>query len=301
LGSLIGFVITFGSMLGGYAALGGHISVLWQPWELVIICGAAIGIYLVGNSLKTVKDTGKALVEAITGSIPKRSDYLSVLEVLYALMRELRSKGRNDVEKHIEDPDSSEIFQRVPKVANNPEMRAFICDYFRLIIVGNARTHEVEALMDEEIQTIARERLKPYLALYSIAEAFPALGIVAAVLGVIKAMGAIDQSPQILGGLIGAALVGTFAGIFISYGVVNPMAQKIKAVRERQLAPYVIIKQSLLAFMNGAVPQIALEYGRKTIPSADRPTIDEVENEVISSATSSASAKPAAERVRGAA
>jgi chemotaxis protein MotA len=288
---LIGFVIAFGSILGGYAALGGHVSVLWQPWELVIIVGAAVGTFLVGNSMKTVKDTGSAIVEALTSNIPSRRDYLDLLEVLYALMRELRGKGRNEVEKHIEDPRSSEIFARVPQIVENAELRNFICDYFRLIIVGNARTHEVEALMDEEIQTLARTRMKPYQAMSVIAEAFPALGIVAAVLGVIKAMGAIDQSPQILGSLIGAALVGTFAGIFISYAIVSPMAHKIKATRERQLGPYIIIKQTLLAFMNGAVPQIALEYGRKTIPSGDRPSIDEVDSEVISNA-----GKPALER-----
>jgi chemotaxis protein MotA len=280
---LIGFIIAIGSLLGGYAALGGHLTVLWQPWEFVIIGGTALGIFIVGNSMGTVRDTGRGIMEAVLGNVPRRQHYLGVLEVLYALMRELRSKGRSDVEKHIEDPDNSEIFQKVPYVAKDKEMRAFICDYFRLIIVGNARPHEVEQLMDEEIQTIAHERLMPYLALGAIAEALPALGIVAAVLGVIKAMGAIDQSPQILGALIGAALVGTFGGIFLSYGVVAPIAGRIKATRERQLAPYILIKQTLIASMNGAVPQIALEYGRKTIPAYQRPTIDDVEDEVISS------------------
>lgn len=292
--NLIGFVIAFGCMLGGYAGLGGHITVLWQPWEFVVIVGTAIGIYIVANTMKTVRDTGRALIETVIDATPKRQDYLGVLDVLYALMRELRSKGRSDVEKHIEDPDSSEIFQRVPSVANNVEMRMFICDYLRLIIIGNTRPHEIEALMDEEIHTIAHERMMPYLALQSIAEAFPALGIVAAVLGVIKAMGAIDQSPQILGGLMGAALVCTFAGIFISYGIVTPLAQKVKAIRERQLSLYIIIKQTLIASMNGAVPQIALEYGRKTIPSDDRPSIDEVENEVIAAPSAGVAQRSAA-------
>ncbi|MCM5556385.1 flagellar motor stator protein MotA [Pleomorphomonas sp. JP5] len=283
MGSLIGFIIAIGSLLGGYAALGGHLTVLWQPWEFVIIGGTALGIFIVGNTMRTVRDTGRGVVDAVLGNIPRREHYLGVLEVLYALMRELRSKGRSDVEKHIEDPENSDIFRKVPFVAKDKEMRAFICDYFRLIIVGNARPHEVEQLMDEEIQTIAHERLMPYLALGAIAEALPALGIVAAVLGVIKAMGAIDQSPQILGALIGAALVGTFGGIFLSYGVVAPIAGKIKVTRERQLAPYILIKQTLIASMNGAVPQIALEYGRKTIPAHQRPTIDDVEDEVISS------------------
>ena len=150
-------------------------------------------------------------------------------------MRELRGKSRNEVEAHVDNPKESEIFKRFPKVLNNHELTDFICDYCRLIIIGNAKPHEIEALMDEEIQTIMRDKLKPYHALDSASpRCLPALGIVAAVLGVIKAMGALDQSPELLGHLIGAALVGTFAGIFLSYGVVSPLANKIKIVREKQ-------------------------------------------------------------------
>ena len=157
----------------------------------------------------------------------------------------------------------------------------FICDYGRLIIIGNARTHEIEALMDEEIETLAHDRYKPVHAFQAVADGLPALGIVAAVLGIIHAMGALDQSPEALGGLIGAALVGTFAGIFLSYAIVAPIGQKIKAVRQKQLRLFTLVKQSLLAFMNGAMPQVAVEFGRKTIPSKERPTIDMVESETI--------------------
>jgi chemotaxis protein MotA len=151
----------------------------------------------------------------------------------------------------------------------------------RLIVMGNARTHEIEALMDEEIHTIVKSKLAPYHALGVVSEALPALGIVAAVLGVIKAMGALDQSPKLLGSFIGAALVGTFAGIFLSYGVVSPFALKIKVTREKRCRPYIVVKQTLLAFMNGAMPQIAIEHGRKMIASTERPSIDVVENETI--------------------
>ena len=278
---LIGLVIALGSMLGGFAALGGHISVIWQPWEFVIIGGSALGTFIIANPLATVKDTGRAIMEAMVGKAPKQRDYLDVLGVLYALMRELRGKSRNEVEEHVDNPKESEIFKRFDSVLKNKELTDFICDYVRLIIIGNARTHEIEALMDEEIQTISRDKLKPYLALNTIAEALPALGIVAAVLGVIKAMGALDQSPELLGQLIGAALVGTFAGIFMSYGMVAPLAGKIKVLREKRCRVYVLVKQTLLAFMNGAMPQIALEHGRKTISSYDRPSIDVVESETL--------------------
>src|ERR1700683_357540 len=275
----IGLVIALASMMGGYSALGGHLEVLAQPYEFVIICGSALGVFIVANPFSTIKDCGKAFVEAITDKVPKPRDYLDVLSVLHALMRELRSKSRSEVEGHFDNPKESEIFKGFPKMLANADLVVFICDYCRLIIIGNAKTHEIEALMDEELETLANEKYKPVHAYQVVADGLPALGIVAAVLGVIHAMGALDQSPEVLGGLIGAALVGTFAGIFLSYGVMAPIASKIKIVRDKQLHLYVLIKQTLLAFMNGAMPQVAVEFGRKTIPAKERPTIDTVENE----------------------
>jgi chemotaxis protein MotA len=233
--------------------------------------------------MKTIKDSGKGLIEAFTDAAPKSRHYLDVLGILYSLMRELRGKPRNEVEAHLDDPKESPLFQKFPTVVANPELITFVCDYCRLIIIGNARTHEIEALMDEEIQTIKHDKLKSYHSMVTISEALPALGIVAAVLGVIKAMGALDQAPEVLGHLIGAALVGTFAGIFISYSVISPIATKMKIVREKQLRLYIIVKQTLLGFMNGAMPQVALEHGRKTISAYERPTIDEVEQETLNS------------------
>lgn len=281
MGVAIGLLVAFGSLFGGFAAMGGHLAVIWQPWEFVIIGGMAVGTFVVANPMYVVRDAGRAIVEAVSGSVPKRDKYLSLLGLLYALMRELRSKPRNEVEGHFDDPDSSEIFKNYPDIVKDKELTLFICDYARLILIGNARPHEIEALMDEEIATMKRDKLKPYSSINTVAEALPALGIVAAVLGIVKAMGAIDQSPQILGGLIGAALVGTFVGIFASYSIMSPLGLKIKSTREKQLRVYIIVKQSFLAYMNGALPQIAVEHGRKAISSADRPTIDEVEQATV--------------------
>ncbi len=279
---IIGLAVALGCMLGGFAASGGHISVIWQPYELIIIGGSALGTFIVANPLATIKDTGRGILEAIKGASPKKRDYLDVLGLLYVLMRELRGNGRNELEGQIDNPKESELFKRFPTVLADKDMTVFICDYVRLILVGNARTHEIEGLMDEEIETIKRDKLKAYQALTAVSDGLPALGIVAAVLGIIKAMGALDQSPELLGELIGAALVGTFAGIFMSYGIAGPLAHKIKVTREKRNRLYVIIKQSLLAFMNGAMPLIALEHGRKTISAYDRPSIDDVENETSS-------------------
>jgi chemotaxis protein MotA len=279
---IIGMVIAFGCMLGGFAAMGGHLDVLMQPFEFVIIGGSALGIFVIANPLSTIKDSGKAMMEAILDKGPKARNFLDLLSVLHALMRELKGKTRSEVENHFENPKESEIFRAFPNLLKDTGLVTFICDYCRLIIIGNAKTHEIEALMDEEIQTLQYDRFKPVHALQSVADGLPALGIVAAVLGIIHAMGSLDQSPELLGGLIGAALVGTFGGIFLSYGIMSPIATKIKTVRQKQLRSFVLIKQTLLAFMNGAMPQVAVEFGRKTIPAIERPTIDTVENETIS-------------------
>jgi chemotaxis protein MotA len=290
----IGLVIAVGCILGGYAALGGHLGVLMQPFEFVIIGGSSLGIFIVANQMPTIKDCGSAFVEAVTDRVPKPRDFLDVLTVLHALMRELRAKSRNEVEGHFDNPSESEIFKGFPKLLANKDLVTFICDYGRLIIIGNAKPHEIEALMDEELETMAYDRFKPVHAYQNVADGLPALGIVAAVLGIIHAMGALDQSPEELGGLIGAALVGTFAGIFFSYAIVAPIAQKIKVVRQKQLRVFTLVKQSLLAFMNGAMPQVAVEFGRKTIPAKERPTIDVVESETTASPAPAAAMKEAA-------
>ncbi|GGE23867.1 flagellar motor protein MotA [Aureimonas endophytica] len=281
MGILLGLVVTIACVLGGYVANGGHVAILWQPFELLIILGAALGTFLVGNSMKVVKDTGKSIVEALKNGVPKQAEYLALLSLLHSLMREMRSKPRSEVEEHVDNPAQSPIFSAYPTILKDQAILNFICDYCRLIIIGNVRGHEVEALMDEEIQTVSRDSLKPSGALQDVADGLPALGIVAAVLGVVHAMGALDQSPQVLGELIGAALVGTFAGIFFSYGIFAPISHKVRVVREKKLRRYVIVKQTLIAYINGAMPQVALEYGRKTISAYERPTIDQVESETI--------------------
>jgi len=281
MGVLIGLVVAFASMLGAYVAMGGKLAVIWQPFEYLMIMGIALGIFIMSNPFATIKDTGSALIEAILNKAPGRDDNIELLGCLFALMRDLRARPRNEIEEHVDDPQSSELFKHYPRVLANTLLTQFVCDYVRLIVIGNARSHEIEALMDQEISTIKKVKLKPFKAIQHVADGLPAIGIVAAVLGIVKAMGAIDQAPSILGGYIAAALIGTFTGIFLAYAVFGPLAQKISVVREKQLQPFIIVKQSLIAFMNGAMPQIALEHGRKTISAASRPSIDEVENEAM--------------------
>ena len=246
-----------------------------------IIGGAGLGGFIVANPMKVVKDSGKALGEVFRNAVPKERNYLDVLGVLYSLMRDLRTKSRNEIEAHIDNPEDSPIFQTAPNLLKNKELTSFICDYVRLIIIGNARSHEIEALMDEELDTLLHDKMKPYNAIAQMGDSFPAIGIVAAVLGVIKALGKINESPEVLGGLIGAALVGTMLGIILSYSVCTPIASQVKIVRTKQHRLFIIVKQTLLAYMNGSVPQVALEYGRKTISNHERPSIDAVEQEMM--------------------
>ncbi len=278
---IIGFVITCGCIIGSFMAMGGHVETLFQPFEFVIIGGAGLGGFIMANPMKVLKDTGKALGEAFKYSVPKERQYLDTLGVLYSLMRDLRTKSRNEIEAHIDNPQESSIFQTAPTVLKNKELTAFICDYVRLIIIGNARSHEIEALMDEELNTLLHDKMKPYHSITAMGDSFPAIGIVAAVLGVIKAMAHINDPPDVLGHLIGAALVGTFLGILLSYSVCNPITSQIKNVRNKQHRLYIIVKQTLLAYMNGSVPQVVLEYGRKTISAYERPSIDAVEQEMM--------------------
>lgn len=288
--AILGIVLCIGSMLGGFMAMGGKVEVLLQPFEFVIIFGIAIGIFITANPTKVIRQTGGALKDALSGKTPKRAELLELLGVLFALMRDLKSKPRNEVESHVDKPEESTLFEKFPAIRNDRQLLAFICDYVRLILIGNARGFEIEALMEQEIATISAQKMKPAVALGDIADALPAIGIVAAVLGIVKAMGAIDQSPEILGGLIAAALVGTFLGIFASYCIVGPLANKIKVVREKQMQPFIITKQALVAYINGAMPQVALEHGRKTISEDNRPSIDEVENEALGGGTQSQAA-----------
>lgn len=278
---ILGFIISLVAMLGSFAAMGGHLAIIWQPFEFTMILGIGLGIFVMANPMSTIKDTGTASAQAILGKVPKRDDFIQLLGCLFALMRDMKNKSRNEVEAHVDDPHNSELFQLYPNVLRDPILLQFICDYVRLIVIGNARSFELEALMDQEIATLRSTKMKPYAAVQMVADALPAVGIIAAVLGIVKAMGAIDQSPEILGKLIAAALIGTFTGIFMSYGAFGPLAQKIKTTREKRMQPYEIVKQTLVAYLNGALPQIAVEHGRKTISVAVRPTINEVENEAL--------------------
>ncbi len=273
---VVGFVLVVGCVLGGFHMMGGNIMVLWQPWEIVIIVGAAMGAYIIGNPKSILKDTYLSLRSLTKGKPHSKEEYLELLSLLYILFRQ----GKADIKKlesDLDDPENSDFFRSFDFVSRNPKNVRFIADYFRLVLLGSQKSHEMESLLDEEIYTMEQELSRVPNALGGMADSLPAIGIVAAVLGVIKAMGAISEPPEILAMQIGGALVGTFMGVLLSYGLVGPLAAAVRSRGEQEMAYYIAIKSSIIAYLNGYAPQICVEYARKVIASDIRPQFEEVE------------------------
>jgi len=281
MGPLIGIPLLLVAVLGGYLGMGGAMSVLWQPFEVLIVAGAAIATMIVGNPMHVVKDTLRSVSDLFTGKKVTESDYLDLLGLLYSILRSLKGQGMLQLESMIERPYESDLFKQYPSVLANPRAVNFLCDYLRLLSLGTAKPHEVESLMDEEIRILAKDFHRPSHTLQVMADALPALGIVAAVLGVIKAMGAINQPPEVLGQLIGGALFGTFLGVFLSYGVVGPIAGLVRTNKDTQISYFLAIKSTLLAHLNGAAAQVAIEYGRKVLHIDAQPSFNAVEQRTI--------------------
>ena len=274
---IVGCIIVVVCTFGGYMAMGGHLGVLWQPFEVVIICGAAAGTYVTANTTTVLKGTIGAITAAMKGSPYTKERYLDLLGLQYQIFKTAKSKGMLALETHIENPEESDLFGAFPSVMENHHAVTFLRDYLRLISLGTEDPHTLEDLMDEEIETHHHEHTQISNAVQSVADAMPALGIVAAVLGVIKTMGAITEPPEVLGKLIGGALVGTFLGVWIAYGFIAPIASSMKAMGESEQRYYMCIKAGLLAYLHGYAPAVAVEFARKALFSNVRPDFYEVE------------------------
>ena len=276
----VGFVIVFGSVFGSYVALGGHLGALYQPFEFVLIAGAAVGAYIAANNGKSMKLLFSSFPIILRKSPYNKALYMELMALLYVLLNKARRDGLMSVESDIEDPQNSPIFVEYPAILGDARLMEFITDYMRLMVSGNMNSFEIETLMDQEIDAHLHERNIPTHSLRAVADALPAFGIVAAVLGVIKALASVDQPPAILADLISKAMVGTFLGIFLAYGFVAPLAS---AVERRAVASAKVlecIKVTLLASMNGYPPQLAVEFGRKVLYSSMRPSFAELEDHV---------------------
>jgi len=277
---LIGSGIVLASVLGGYLANGGQFAVLIQPFEVVIIVGAAIGGFITSNRKPVVSATAKAIPGLIKPEKYDKEGFLELLSLLYSVFKVAKTKGPLALEQHVEKPDESTLFQRFPRFYGDHHAVTFLCDYLRLLTLGTDNHHEMETLIDEDIETSQAEHHAIVQAVQSTADALPALGIVAAVLGVIHTMGAITEPPAVLGHLIGGALVGTFMGVLLSYGFVAPIANALGARGEAELRYFLCIKAGILAYMQGYAPSVAVEFARKALNTDMRPTFYEVEEAV---------------------
>lgn len=279
-GLLFVFITVFGGFLWGGGKMAPIIHVL--PHEAVTILGAAIGAFIMANPTYVVKETLGNLKCLIKPEAYKKDDYIELMSVLFMIFKLARTKGWLALEQHIEQPHDSELFKQFPGFAHNHHALTFLCDYLRIISLGNENPHEIEALMDEEIETISHHEMHPSHAVQTMADGIPALGIVAAVLGVIKTMGAISEPPEVLGKMIGGALVGTFLGVFVAYGMVGPTAGALAGYGESRILYFRCIKVAVLAFLNGSAPQVAVEFSRKFLPHHLQPTFQELEEKLNS-------------------
>ena len=277
---IIGYVIVFAAIFGGFAMAGGHLASMLQPVEVLMIGGGALGAFIVGNSMKSLKATFAALPGCLKGSKYDKKLYMELMALLYDILVKMRKEGLMAVESDVETPTESPLFARYPAVCKDHHLVEFMTDYLRLMVSGNMNSFEIENLMDHEIETHHHEAEEPGHIVQKVADGLPAFGIVAAVMGVVHTMESVGIPPSELGKLIAQALVGTFLGILLAYGVVGPLASLIGERAKESTKALQCIKVTLLASLNGYAPAIAVEFGRKVLFSAERPSFAELEMHV---------------------
>ncbi len=277
--TILGFVFMLGMVFGGFLLAGGHMDIILYslPFEMMIIGGSALGTLVMANSIGGVKHTAGGFAKILKGARYGKRHYVELLSLLFFLVRLAQTKGAMALEPHIENPHDSAAFNKFPDIAKDHHAVTLICDYLRMVGMNADDPHQIEDVMARELKKIREEELHPSHALQSMADALPALGIVAAVLGVIKTMGSIDQPPAVLGRMIGGALVGTFLGVLLAYGMMGPFASRLKGVVEEECQYFEVIRAVLIAHLHGNAPQVAVETGRKMVPTDQMPSFQELE------------------------
>lgn len=279
---IVGWLIILVCVFGVYIFHGGNIMVILKalPFELITIGGATVGAFLANNQMKVVKATVKGLGMCFKGSKYTKARYMELMALMYDILQKARKEGLMAIEKDVEEPHESELFKKYPAVGSDHHVVEFITDYLRMMVSGNLNAHEIESLMDSEIETHHHEEHAAVAALQRVAGGLPAFGIVAAVLGVVNTMGSVGQPPAVLGGMIGSALVGTFLGILLAYAFAEPLAGVLEQKVEETGKELQCIRTTLLASMQGYNPSTAIEFGRKVLYSTERPTFIELESYV---------------------
>ncbi len=277
---IIGYVVVLGAVFGGFAIAGGHLGALWQPVELLMIFGGAMGAFFVGNNMVTIKSTMKDLPGLLKGSKYSKDTYMELMALMYDMLTKVRKEGLMSIEGDVENPAESPIFSKYPKILADHHVVEFMTDYLRIMVSGNLNAMEIENLMDVELETHHHEALVSSHAIAKLADGMPAFGIVAAVMGVVHTMESVGIPPSELGMLIAHALVGTFLGILLAYGFVGPLAGLLEQKAEEDGKIFQTIKVTLLANLNGYAPAMAVEFGRKALSSKDRPNFADLEAHV---------------------
>lgn len=273
---LIGFIVVIGSVLSGYLASHGQIEAIWQPYEVLIICGCALGSFIVACPWQLQKQVIHFLPQTVLGNRHNKIFYMGLLTLMYSLFYRSRQNGFLSIETHIEAPEDSELFQMFPDVLRDKMVVDFLTDNYRIFTLTGLPAHELEAMMDSEIESIAEDLVAPAHALNKVAEALPGFGIVAAVLGIVITMGSIGGPLEQIGVHVASALVGTFLGVFLAYGFVGPLGSNLQAIGEQQLKAYHCIRTSLTSTVSGYSPGAAVETGRKLLPPDIRPSFAEL-------------------------
>lgn len=279
---IIGWLVILVCVFGVYIFHGGNIGVILTalPFEMITIGGATIGAFLANNQMKVVKATVKGLGECFKGSKYTKARYMELMALMFDILQKARKEGLMAIENDVENPHESELFKKYPAVGHDHHVVEFITDYLRMMVSGNLNAHEIESLMDSEIETHHHEAHAAVAAIQRVAGGLPAFGIVAAVLGVVNTMGSVGQPPAVLGGMIGSALVGTFLGILLAYAFAEPLAGVLEQKVEEAGKELQCIKTTLLASMQGYNPSTAIEFGRKVLYSTERPSFTELETYV---------------------
>jgi chemotaxis protein MotA len=279
---LIGWLVALACVFGVFIAHGGNIGVVLKalPFEMTTIMGAALGAFIATNQPKVLKASMAGVGACFKGSKYTKARYMELMALLYDVLQKARKEGLMSIEKDVEEPDKSPLFQKYATIGRDHHVVEFVTDYLRMMVSGNLNAHEIESLMDSEIDTHHHEAHAPAAAIQRLAGGLPAFGIVAAVLGVVNTMGSVGQPPAVLGAMIGSALVGTFLGILLSYAIFEPLAALLEQKVDEGSKELQCIKTTLLASMQGYAPQVAVEFGRKVLYSTERPSFSELEKHV---------------------
>ncbi len=277
---IVGYVIIIISIFGGYVLAGGHLAILWQPVEVLMIGGGALGAFIVGNSNKALKATMKGLPAVFKETKYTKEVYMELLTLLYEILGKVRKEGLMSIEGDVDEPNNSPIFTKYPTILEDHHATEFITDYLRLMVGGNLNALEIESLMDSELETHHQEGEVPIHCVAKLGDGLPAFGIIAAVMGVVHTMESVHLPPTELGMLIAAALVGTFLGILLAYGFVTPLSAKLEHQLHASSKLFECIKITLLANLNGYSPVLAIEFGRKVLFTTERPSFMELEEHV---------------------